>query len=329
MQELLVQDAHNEAREGVLAGHPVELAGAAGRAVAEGVWYLRTAIVNLFFVQGEGTGWVLVDAGIPGFGPQVESEVERHFGAGARPEAIVLTHGHFDHVGMLRTFADRWDVPIYAHRLEMPYLTGRAKYPPPDPSVGGGFMAVSSPLYPSGPIDVSDRVRRLPEDGTVPGLEGWRWIHTPGHTPGHVSLFREADRTLIAGDAVITTKQESAMAVMDQRPELHGPPMYFTPDWVSAARSARALAALEPETLATGHGRPLRGAMMRAALHELARDFEHRAVPRVGRYVNKPALADENGVTFLPPPVDKPLLTLAAAVAAGVLLGAVLGRRDE
>ena len=56
-------------------------------------------------------------------------------GAGAPPEAIVLTHGHFDHAGSALQLAEYWDVPIYAHRLEMPYLTGKADYPPPDPTI--------------------------------------------------------------------------------------------------------------------------------------------------------------------------------------------------
>lgn len=85
-------------------------------------------------------------------------------------------------------------------------------------------MASLSWAYPRGPIDLGDRVRALPGDGRVPGLPEWRWMHTPGHAPGHVSFFREADRTLIAGDAFITTKQESALAVLAQRPEVHGPP---------------------------------------------------------------------------------------------------------
>jgi glyoxylase-like metal-dependent hydrolase (beta-lactamase superfamily II) len=106
----------------------------------------------------------------------------------------------------------------------MPYLTGRSKYPPPDPAVRGGALAMMAPLCPRGPIDVSDRLHSLPEDGTVPGLSGWRWIHTPGHTAGHVSFFREEDRILIVGDAFVTTRQESFSAVLRQRPELHGPP---------------------------------------------------------------------------------------------------------
>ena len=146
-------------------------------------------------------------------------------------------------------------------------------------------MAAMSPLYPKGPIDVGSRLRPLPGDGSIPSMEGWRWIHTPGHTAGHVSLWRESDRTLIAGDAFITTNQESAYAVAVQRPELHGPPMYFTPDWEGARESVRRLAALEPERVITGHGPPLEGQEMREALYVLARDFNSVAVPEKGAYV--------------------------------------------
>ena len=96
--------------------------------------------------------------------------------------------------------------------MERPYQTGRADYPPPDPTVGRGLMARMSPLFPESGIDISDRVHELPPNGTVPGMEGWRWLPTPGHSPGHISLFRESDRTLIAGDAVTTTRQESVFS---------------------------------------------------------------------------------------------------------------------
>ena len=72
-------------------------------------------------------------------------------------------------------------------------------------------------------------------------MQGWRWIFTPGHSPGHISLFRDSDRTLIVGDAFVTTKQESLMSVMTQRMEMHGPPMYFTPDWPAGANQCAGL----------------------------------------------------------------------------------------
>ena len=250
--------------------------------VGEGLAYRRLGLVNVAFLGAPGAGeggWVLVDAGLPGTADAIAEAAAERFGEGARPAAIVLTHGHFDHAGALEDLAARWDAPVWAHAAEHPFLDGSTAYPPPDPSAGGGLMAWVAPLYPRGPTDVSGRLRALPEDGSVPGAPGWRWIHTPGHTPGHVSLWREGDRTLLAGDAVITTRQESAYAVAAQSPEIHGPPAYFTPDWDAAEASARALAALEPELLVSGHGRPMQGPEMRAALARLAEGFRAIAVP--------------------------------------------------
>src|SRR4029079_11793983 len=95
--------------------------------------------------------------------------------------------------------------------------------------------------------------------GLVPGLPDWRWMHARGHSPGHVSLVRERDGAVIAGDAITTTRQESLISVMTQRQEVHGPPAYFTPDGFAAARSVRALAALAPCVLVSGHGIPMSG----------------------------------------------------------------------
>jgi glyoxylase-like metal-dependent hydrolase (beta-lactamase superfamily II) len=64
-------------------------------------------------------------------------------------------------------------------------------------SVGGGLMAVMSPLYPRTSADLSAKVTLLPEDGTVPSLPGWNWPHTPGHAPGHISLYRAEDNLLL------------------------------------------------------------------------------------------------------------------------------------
>jgi glyoxylase-like metal-dependent hydrolase (beta-lactamase superfamily II) len=252
--------------------------------------YRQIAIVNvvLFGLPGAGDGrWVLIDAGMPGAASDIRSAARARFGETGRPSAIVLTHGHFDHVGPLETLAAEWDVPVYAHRLEHPYLDGTTSYPPPDPTVGGGLMALLSPLYPTKPVDVSERLRPFPEDGSVPGMPGWQWLHTPGHSPGHVSMWRESDRMLIAGDAFITTRQESAYAAITQAPEMHGPPMYFTPDWERARKSVQTLAGLVPQTVVTGHGQAMQGPEMRVALNELAERFDEVAVPTRGRYVLK------------------------------------------
>jgi glyoxylase-like metal-dependent hydrolase (beta-lactamase superfamily II) len=262
------------------------------RVIATDLAYQRLGIVNVAYIGMPGEGgdrWALVDCGVTGTTRLILAAVEERFGRDSRPCCIVMTHGHFDHVGGLTELADRWEVPVYAHPLEVPYLNGKASYPPPDPTVGGGLMSTLSPLYPRGPIDVSRWLRAVPGDGVIPELQGWRWVQTPGHTPGHISLWRDSDRSLIAGDAFITTRQESVYAAAVQSPELHGPPMYYTQDWEAARESVRQLATLEPELVITGHGRAMQGERLREALHTLARDFDEIAVPEHGRYVRDPA----------------------------------------
>jgi glyoxylase-like metal-dependent hydrolase (beta-lactamase superfamily II) len=310
--------------------HTIELASNGSPAdglIAGGVHGIRIVMVNAYAVAANDGSWALIDTGLYFSANRIRRWAEQIFGP-VPPSCILLTHGHFDHIGGVRELAQQWQVPVYAHRLEFPYLTGRAKYPPPDPSVGRGAMALMSCTYPRGPIDIAERLRPLHEDGTIPSLPGWRWIYTPGHTPGHVSFFRDEDRVLIAGDAFVTTRQESFFSVLTQRVELNGPPAYYTSDWEAAKLSVQRLAGLQPSVLATGHGLPMSGPDATAALEALAANFDDYAKPARGRYVRQPALADEHGVVSVPPPVSSgaPML-VAAGLMAGIGLYALSRRR--
>lgn len=296
--------------------------------VAPGVWGMKIVFVNIYMIasgDAESKKWVLVDAGLPNSAHKIQAMAEELFGAGTKPENIILTHGHFDHRGSLLDLLKIWDVPVYAHYLELPYLTGLSAYPPADPFVGGGLMSLTSWMFPNKPLDLGEKIHALPEQGT-PGLPGWRIIFTPGHAPGHISLFRESDRVLIAGDAFVTTVQESAFAVITQKKVISGPPKYFTCDWKAAGISVRKLIGLHPQIIATGHGKPIIGKEFKKALQHLGKSFAEEAVPKHGRYVKEAAKTDIEGLKFVPPAVNNPIITgsligATALIAFAVVIG--------
>lgn len=246
-------------------------------------------IANVAFVGSpeRPDDWVLVDTGMPETAHRLVRAAENRFGENSKPKAIVLTHGHFDHVGAVVDLVEKWGVKVYAHEMELPFLTGQQSYPEPDGSVEGGLVAKMSPMFPNEPVNLGSNIEALPSDGSIPHMPGWKWIHTPGHSPGHVSLFREEERALIVGDAFVTVKQESLYKVMTQDMEINGPPRYLTTDWDAARDSVQQLEALKPDVAVTGHGKPIEGKELADGLEELVQNFDEVAIPDYGRYVNR------------------------------------------
>lgn len=193
----------------------------------------------------------------------------------------------------------------------------------------GGAIAQMARFFPHSGYDFRDRVRKLPESGEIAEMPGWMIQHTPGHTHGHISLWRESDRTLLAGDALATMDLDSWISNVTEKQEFCSPPKPFTSDWQAAQRSIEMLADLEPNSVGAGHGQPIIGAFTAQKLKEFARNFKP---PQKGRYVKSPAIADETGVISVPPPVPdnvKVVASAAAAVGAGFALAGLIRRRDS
>lgn len=293
--------------------------------VAPGVARVHSIIANAYLVGEPGETWILVDSGTPRDVDRIRRAAAARYGEKSRPAAIVLTHGHFDHAGSARVLANFWDVPVYAHRLEAPYLSGQSEYPPKDPTVGG-FMGMLSRFFPSRTVHLGTRLAILPEAGEVPGRPDWRWRFTPGHSPGHVAFFNARDSVLLAGDAITTVDLDSWIAVMTNERKVCRPPAPFTCDWKQAHASVRQLAELAPAHIACGHGVPMSGPETPAQLRELA---SHFPAPKSGRYARMPARTDHNGVRWLPRDVPDPLPGIAAGVGAAVVIGAALAKRKS
>jgi glyoxylase-like metal-dependent hydrolase (beta-lactamase superfamily II) len=246
-------------------------------------WFSVGAVAgNVYFVQSA-SSWVLIDTATAGQGRRIRDAAAALFGTGARPAAILLTHVHPDHSGSARELARAWGCPVYLHPDELELALVRnlatvARYANP---LDRGIILPLLCLLPRRWIEamleresLAEVVRTFAPDAAPPGLPEWTSITTPGHSPGHTAFFRRNDRVLIAGDALLTVDAGSLRGVLawilhPNKPQVCEPPWYTNWDRNQVMASASALVRLQPQVLATGHGRPLSGdaAALRAFAH--------------------------------------------------------------
>jgi glyoxylase-like metal-dependent hydrolase (beta-lactamase superfamily II) len=210
----------------------------------------RLGFVNAYLVREE-DGLTLVDTMFAGSADGILAAAGR---AGAPIARIVLTHAHSDHAGSLDALAERLPgVEIAVSTREARLMAGDRSLDADEPAakLRGGWPTVAT--RPTRLVDDGDRVGSL------------RVVAAPGHTPGHIALLDERDRTLIAGDAFSTFGGTSTTGRVNPRFPLAG---MSTWDRGTANRTAAALGGLGPAVLAVGHGRVVRdpAAAIRRAL---------------------------------------------------------------
>jgi hydroxyacylglutathione hydrolase len=190
--------------------------------------------INVYLV-----GDVVVDAATR----QGERRIMRQIGR-RTVTAHAITHAHPDHQGSSHVLCERLGIPLWCGQGDVPAI-----------ETPGGITNNKAPAWlnrlqarywtgPPHPV-----ARALTEGDEV---AGFAVLETPGHTRGHISLWREADRTLIVGDVL------SNVNVMTGVPGLHEMPALSIVDPARNRESARRLAALEPALACFGHGAPLR-----------------------------------------------------------------------
>ncbi|MDO3408702.1 MBL fold metallo-hydrolase [Saccharibacillus sp. CPCC 101409] len=191
-------------------------------------------------------GLTLIDAGLPGMLGQIEEKIRA---AGYNPDdvrRIVFTHQDVDHIGALAQLLERLPgVEILVHADERPYLEGEQaliKMPAERlQSMPDGLRRLAEQMLAS---LVPGRVTRVLQHGEeLPLQGGLRILHTPGHTPGHISLYVPGEKLLLAGDALRV--ENGALA---------GPSEPYTPDMNQALRSLEQLAELEIDRVLCYHG---------------------------------------------------------------------------
>jgi glyoxylase-like metal-dependent hydrolase (beta-lactamase superfamily II) len=204
------------------------------RELIDGLWQLPALVPNLIncYLIRTAEGDVLIDARTRWAAGSILRALR-----GRNLAMVALTHVHPDHQGAAAEVCQRFGVPLACHEDDAEVMEGTKPMQPSGVLVRAGDRVWSGPPHPV--------ARRLQEGDHI---GEWRVVHTPGHTMGHVSLFRERDRAVIVGDVI----RHSFV-----RPgRLIEPPRAFCEDADLNSQSIRKLAELRPSFLCFGHGPP-------------------------------------------------------------------------
>lgn len=200
----------------------------------------RPGTVNVCLIVSNGEG-TLVDAGFPGVtGPLQDALAEARISAGD-VRRIIVTHHHTDHVGGLAEAVALTGAEVWAHEADAGVIDGSVPNPGPAPAIVEMWKKQGRTPRPA-PAAVPV-ARRLKGGEALDVLGGMRILHTPGHTPGHISLYLPVASLLIAGDML---RYEDGHVVR--------PPEMFGWDLEVAERSIQGVAGLEFDAMLPYHG---------------------------------------------------------------------------
>lgn len=194
-------------------------------------------------------GHTLVDTGIPGMEGAIQTALAE-VGASLKDiRQVIVTHHDLDHIGSLEAVVGASGAQVWASEREIPFIQGE-EWPqkmPPQEQVAALLADPQTPPHVRARLSqprVAVKVDRNLQGGELlPLAGGVRVIATPGHTEGHISLYLERTKTLIAGDALTSDAGQ-----------LHGPREQMTPDMAAAGQSVNTLAGLDVQTIVTYHG---------------------------------------------------------------------------
>ncbi|MFJ7825886.1 MBL fold metallo-hydrolase [Psychrobacillus sp. NPDC096623] len=198
--------------------------------ISEHIWSLKTWMIITIhvWVVADEEGITLVDAGMPMMTKGIMKFIEQ-LNAGPL-QRILLTHGHSDHVGAVKGILKKYEVPVYAHQIEIPYMEGEIIYPKRKKLENNLPKTLTKPLLEDG----SNKLMKI--GGLTP-------YFTPGHSPGHVVYYHDQDQVLLVGDLFTSKKGK-----------LKPPMPAFTADMKQAVASASIVSHLKPKRLELCHG---------------------------------------------------------------------------
>lgn len=187
-------------------------------------------------------GLTLIDAGLPGSHTKILKYLAERGYSAKDLKRIIITHADLDHIGGLAALKRVSGAQVFASAIEADAITRGVPSRPVRPARLSRriVMWVLRNLFKPSPAQVDEIVA----DGqTLPILGGLQVLSTPGHTPGHISLFSPSSGVLFVGDSIVSRESGLVGSV---------PANTWDPE--QATESVRKQAALTPRVVCSGHG---------------------------------------------------------------------------
>ena len=200
--------------------------------------------VNIILIVEEKL--TLIDTGFRGSASRIADYISRLGRSVEEVELIIITHNHLDHVGGLPALRQMTPARVAVHRDDLSEDESGLPYPKYIQRLLK--LPLVSLLRPLVYARVGDVDIQLAGGEVLPPLGGLEVIHTPGHTPGSISLFSPARKLLIVGDMLNTRHRD-----------IIPPAKMVSIDLPQAIKEVKRLAQLDFEVLCCGHGRPVVG----------------------------------------------------------------------
>lgn len=199
--------------------------------ITDSVERIDGTMANTYVVRNEGK-IILVDAGMKSSAKKIIEFFDSH---SEKPDAVLITHYHPDHIGGLSQIVKKYGSEVYAHQNEVDVIRGVRKLQPAKSLLSKMVSSVSK----SEPVEQVENLDNLPF--------GWiRVVETQGHTPGSTSYLFEPENLLFVGDAVTVKGGKTSLNKQ------------FTLDMAEAQKSQQKILSMKGATILPGHGDPLR-----------------------------------------------------------------------
>lgn len=210
--------------------------------IVQGVHQIEGVNANSYLVLGSDGSLTLIDTGTSKNGKKILDYIKTKLSKQpSEVKTIVITHSHVDHARGALALKKATGAKVAVHELDADFLSGKKKLPSPKGGMGFIFRIFSVFFHP--PVVEPDM--KLKENDRIGA--SLTVLHTPGHTPGSISLYDQERKLIFVGDAIT-----------NRGGKLQGSPRQFTLDLEQAQRSIEKISMIDFEVLLSGHGDPVK-----------------------------------------------------------------------